>query len=191
MQFYHEFVNFQIVHYLPNISTVIAIGLSSNHLWIFKLWVLRQIFPHSCYLIICELSIEMLFSESFQIHHNHLIICEFFKLCVFRQIFLSYPNSSSQLHLYASSSYAVLKKRMLHLNNHILCICMDPLQCQHVGEFSSVLLLWMSSRTLYKDVASLQCGWANVGQGLIIGLWSSRTICIDLVFLRNVFWCDL
>ena len=30
--FYHEFVNFQIVRYLPNLSTFIAIGLSSNHL---------------------------------------------------------------------------------------------------------------------------------------------------------------
>ena len=45
--FYHEFVNFQIVRYLPNLSTFIAIGLSPNHLWIFKLWFLRHIFPHS------------------------------------------------------------------------------------------------------------------------------------------------
>ena len=30
--FYHEFVNFQIVRYLQNLSTFIAIGLSSNHL---------------------------------------------------------------------------------------------------------------------------------------------------------------
>ena len=30
--FYHEFVNFQIVRYLPNLSTFIAIGLSTNHL---------------------------------------------------------------------------------------------------------------------------------------------------------------
>ena len=108
MQFYHEFVNFQIVHYLPNISTVIAIGLSSNHLWIFKLWVLRKIFPHSshfqvfkwgvvrqffphssqliCHPIICEFSKCALVAKSLQIHRNqsfsnHALFAKFFLNC--------------------------------------------------------------------------------------------------------------
>ena len=55
-----------------NRSTIIAINLSSNHLWNFKLWVLRQIFPHSsqltCHPIFCEFSNEALFAKSFHIH---------------------------------------------------------------------------------------------------------------------------
>ena len=85
-------IAFQIVRYLPNLSTFVAIGLSSNHLWIFKLWVLRQIFPHSshfqvfkwgvvrqffphssqliCHPIICEFSKCALVAKSFHIHRN-------------------------------------------------------------------------------------------------------------------------
>ena len=74
MQFYHEFVNFQIVHYLPNISTAIAIGLSSNHLWIFKLCVICKFFPHSsqltCHPIIRDFSNCALFAKSFHINCN-------------------------------------------------------------------------------------------------------------------------
>ena len=77
--FYHEFVNFQIVRYLPNLSTFIATGLSSNHLWIFKLWVLRQIFPHSSHFQVFKWGVvRQFFPHSSQII-CHPIICEFSK----------------------------------------------------------------------------------------------------------------
>ena len=108
--FYHEFVNFQIVRYLPNLSTFIAIGLSSNHLWIFKLWVLRQIFSHSshfqvfkwgvvrqffphssqliCHPIICEFSKCALVAKSLQIHRNQ----SFSNYALFAKFFLNCRN---------------------------------------------------------------------------------------------------
>ena len=71
-------MTFQIVRCSPNLSTLIAI---SNHLWIFKLCVFRQFFPHSsqliCHLIIRELSNCVLFAKSFHIHCNWLIIQSF------------------------------------------------------------------------------------------------------------------
>ena len=51
-----------------NLSTIIAIDLSSNQMWIFKLCFFRQIFPHTSqltsYLIVCEFSNEALFAKS-------------------------------------------------------------------------------------------------------------------------------
>ena len=41
------FVNFQIVCFPASISTLIAIDLSSDHLWLFKSCVALQIFPQS------------------------------------------------------------------------------------------------------------------------------------------------
>ena len=73
-------VNFQIVSCSPNLSTYIAINLSSNHFWIFKWGVVRQIFPHSSQLtytylsIICEFSSCALSAKSFHNHCNWLII---------------------------------------------------------------------------------------------------------------------
>ena len=49
----------------------------------------------------------------------------------------------------------------------------------------------MSSHALYSAVAFLRCGWVYVGWDRILWLKRSRTICIDLPFARNLFWCAL
>ena len=81
--------------------------------------------------------------------------------------------------------------RIEHLSNCTVGTCMVFLQCECGGGFSGVLLGWMKSHTLCSDVASLRCGWGDVGKDLFLLLKSSPTICIDLAFLRNAFWCDL
>ena len=163
--------HFQIMRCSQNFSSIVAINLSSNYLWIFKWGVVRQIFPNSSQLNCANIATILCFRRCTEIGQ---------KLIFFGVKRSAYGN-------FQGENFSGLVPTESLCTQRILCICMDPLQCQHVGEFSSVLLLWMSSRTLYKDVASLQCGWANVGQGLIIGLWSSPTICIDLVLVRNVF----
>ena len=167
------FSSFQMRRCSPILSTFITTNLSSDHLWIFKMRAGCQIFPHSSQLNWANIATILCFRRCTEIGQ---------KLIFFGVKRSAYGN-------FQGENFSGLVPTESLCTQRILCICMDPLQCQHVGEFSSVLLLWMSSRTLYKDVASLQCGWANVGQGLIIGLWSSRTICIDLVLVKNVFWC--
>ena len=76
------------------------------------------------------------------------------------------------------------------MHNHIVCTCVASYHCGLASAFSDALLCWMNSHTLYSDDTSLHCGWADVGKGLILWLKRSRTICINLVSLRNVFWCD-
>ena len=79
---------------------------------------------------------------------------------------------------YVSSSYAFWDHKILHLCNHILCTCMAFLQCERGCASSEFLLGWMSSRTLNSDVASLHCGWEDVGLDLFLWLKKIRTNCI-------------
>ena len=79
--------------YLRNLSTINAIKLTSNHLWIFKLCVVRQIFPHtSNYFWIFKLCVvHQTFPPSLQLTY-HPIICEFSNCAFFAKSFHHHCN---------------------------------------------------------------------------------------------------
>ena len=88
----------------PNLCTFIASNLSFNYLWIFKVCVFCQIFPHSsqltCHPIISEFSNVALSS-------NHLWI---FKLCVVRQMFPHSMQITRHPIIYVFSNEALFAK---------------------------------------------------------------------------------
>ena len=90
--------------YLRNLSTINAIKLTSNHLWIFKLCVVRQIFPHtSNYFWIFKLCVvHQTFPHSLQLTY-HRIICEFSN-CAF------FANISTIIALDLSSNHSCILK---------------------------------------------------------------------------------
>ena len=71
-------------------------------------------------------------------------------------VYLPFPNSLCAL------SYAVLNFELVHPNNHNLCTCMAFPQNEREDAFSDFLLGQMTSRTLYSDMPSHQCGWPDV-----------------------------
>ena len=98
-------VIFQIVRCSPNLSTFIAIDLSSNHLWIFKLCVFRQYFDNYCNWLINESNVNFQVVGcspnlstyiAINLSSNHFWI---FKWGVVRQIF---PHSSQLTYTYLS-----------------------------------------------------------------------------------------
>ena len=85
-----SFVNFQILFFCEFFP----------HFHIFKLCIVCQNFPYSsqltCQLIICEFSNSALFTKSFHIHRNYLVI----QLFVNFQIRLCSPNLPLYLQVY-------------------------------------------------------------------------------------------
>ena len=71
-------------------------------------------------------------------------------------------TKTSQLLLDVWSSCVVWVERIEHLSNCTVGTQMVFLRCECEGGFSDLLLGWMNSRTLYTDVTSLHCGWADV-----------------------------
>ena len=135
-------MTFQIVRCSPNLSTLIAI---SKHLWIFKLCVFRQFFPHSsqliCHLIIRELSNCALFAKSFHIHCNWLIIQSF----VYFQMRRCSPNLCTFIASNLSFSYLWIFKVCVfcQIFPHSSQLTCHPI----ISEFSNVALssnhLWI------------------------------------------------
>ena len=80
----------------------------------------------------------------------------------YQTLWSSWKTKTSQL-LLDVWSCVVWDERNKHLSNCILCTCMAFLQCERGCASSEFLLGWMSSRTLNSDVASLHCGWEDVG----------------------------
>ena len=117
-----SFVFFQMKRCSPNLYTFIASNLSFNYLWIFKVCVFCQIFPHSsqltCHPIISEFSnvalpsnyswifklcaVCQIFPHSLQLTY-HRIICEFSN-CAF------FTNISTIIALDLSSNHSCILK---------------------------------------------------------------------------------
>ena len=110
-----SFVYFQMKRCSPNLYTfIVTCNLSFKYLWIFKVCVFCQIFPHSsqltCHPIISEFSNVALCS-------NHLWI---FKLCVVRQIF---PHTSNY--------FWIFKLCVVHQTfPHSLQLTYHPIKCE-------------------------------------------------------------
>ena len=89
-----SFLNFQIVRFSPILSTFIAINLSSDHLWIIKLCVVRQIFPHSLQLCIVYFQMKRCSPNLYTFIASNLSFdyLWIFKVCVFAKSFHTHCN---------------------------------------------------------------------------------------------------